>query len=359
MTQRQHKSGEAENWTVGAAKDLEIDTEANWNGREAGERILDDAGFNGDNPDPAKAKKGFLVYDAASATLKGSYKLPFADIQKGKLVAVASGIRAAASRLPQTDIPDDVQAEARKVIDVYEAQMKTEEDGKKGAGAGRTKGAKTKRGGVLVVKDLSDIGMLAWLLDYLGWAQAGARVEAALEGDNSKVPEMLAGVMQDLGAALIAMTQEEVAEALEQAQGSLGQDVDADTDDLDEDAAVVVMSAKTPLVRRFRAAFYRTKAAASRTKEGRKISAATAKNLKDMQEHHKTAMEHHRAALKEHTKGMNICADMLDGTDTAADDTAGDVEDTQATGADGAGGETATGKSRAWRLKQAEQLRLA
>lgn len=110
-------------WVVGADTGLPIDTTDSWDGPAAAERILDDAGFNGNSPDPAKAKRGFLVWDHHNPNLKGSYKLPFADLADGELKAVKGGIDAAASRLPQTDIPTDVKARARDVLDAYEKRM--------------------------------------------------------------------------------------------------------------------------------------------------------------------------------------------------------------------------------------------
>ena len=89
--------------------------------------MLDAAGFNGDSPDPAKAKRGFLAYDHHNPKLKGSYKLPFADLVGGDLKAYKSGIDAAASRLPDTDIPDDVKTKVRAVIDSYEKRMKPDD----------------------------------------------------------------------------------------------------------------------------------------------------------------------------------------------------------------------------------------
>jgi len=60
-----------------------------------------------------------LIYDAAAPALKGSYKLPFADIIGGALKAVDGGLSAAASRLMQTDAPKSALDEARAVLDEY------------------------------------------------------------------------------------------------------------------------------------------------------------------------------------------------------------------------------------------------
>lgn len=115
------RSDESE-WKVGASRDLPIEDSDTWDGSAAEASIFEHAG--GDEFDPAKVRKGFLIYDAAKPKLRGSYKLPFARVVDGELKAVKGGIRAAASRLQQTDAPQAVLDEARKVIDHYEEKMK-------------------------------------------------------------------------------------------------------------------------------------------------------------------------------------------------------------------------------------------
>lgn len=110
-------------WDCKASRDLPIDTESSWDGGAAKGRLLDAAGIGGDSPDHAMAAKGFLAVDTANPDLKGSYKLPFADMKDGKMTALKSGIDAAASRLPQADIPESVQKDARAVLDAYEGKM--------------------------------------------------------------------------------------------------------------------------------------------------------------------------------------------------------------------------------------------
>lgn len=138
----------AEDWKCGAARDLPLDEEGAWDGPAAEASIFAHAG--GDDFDPAEARKGFLAYDASAPKLRGSYRLPFADVADGKLTAKASGIRSAASRLPQTDIPDDVKTSARAVLDHYEAQMKKS----KAAGDGTD-----SAGGALVAAPVGNCGM--------------------------------------------------------------------------------------------------------------------------------------------------------------------------------------------------------
>lgn len=110
-------------WKVGAARDLPIDEADSWDGAAAAKRMLDAAGFDGDGPDTAKAARGFLLHDAANPALRGSYKLPFADIVDGALEAVKAGISAAKGRLDQTDAPAGVLADAKAVIDGYEKRF--------------------------------------------------------------------------------------------------------------------------------------------------------------------------------------------------------------------------------------------
>lgn len=193
-----HQPGKAAapEWKVGASRNLPIDADSAWDGEAAKASIFKQAGFDGDSPDTAYARKGFLVYDAAAPKLKGSYKLPFAQVKDGRLTALASGIRAAASRLPQTDIPDDVQTKARAVIDHYEAKM--------GDKAGRAS----------KVKGLYDVACLCELVCRLGYLHDSACFEAECEGDNSKLPAMLAASLQSLCSDLLAMTAEEVGELL-------------------------------------------------------------------------------------------------------------------------------------------------
>ncbi len=110
-------------WKCSAARNLPIDESDAWDGPAAAKRMLDAAGFDGDNPDASKARRGFLAWDSANPGLRTSYKLPFADIVAGRLEAVGGGLRASASRLPQTDIPQDVKDEARSVLDGYFAKL--------------------------------------------------------------------------------------------------------------------------------------------------------------------------------------------------------------------------------------------
>lgn len=116
-----HKAVEVEEWKCGAARDLPVDEDGAWDGAAAEASIFEHAG--GEDFDHEIARKGFLAYDASAPKLRGSYKLPFAHVTGGEMKAMASGIRAAASRLPDTDVPDGVKESARSVLDHYETKM--------------------------------------------------------------------------------------------------------------------------------------------------------------------------------------------------------------------------------------------
>jgi uncharacterized protein len=104
-------------FAVGAANDLPISTSDVWDGGAAARAIFGWAG--GEDFDPARARRGFLAYDREAPELRGSYKLPFARPVGGILTAIAGGLRAAASRLPQADMPQGVKDRARSVLDGY------------------------------------------------------------------------------------------------------------------------------------------------------------------------------------------------------------------------------------------------
>lgn len=114
----------ASEWKCSAARDLPIDEESAWDGGAAEKAIFSHFGFDGDKPDTAGAAKAFLFHDAANPEKRGSYKEPIATVKGGKCVAVAAGIRAAASRLSATQGPSsEVKAEAEGVIKAYEKRF--------------------------------------------------------------------------------------------------------------------------------------------------------------------------------------------------------------------------------------------
>lgn len=125
-------------WKCGASRDLAVEDSDAWDGPAAEKSIFEWAG--GEDFDPAKARKGFLFYDAAKPKERGSYKDPIAHVVGGELKVPTGAIRAAASRVPQTDIPDSVKSDGEAVLAHYK-----EKAGIKSAGEGTNVG-----GGALV-----------------------------------------------------------------------------------------------------------------------------------------------------------------------------------------------------------------
>ncbi len=269
VTQRSN----AGDWKCGVSRDLPIEDSDAWDGPAAEESIFAWAG--GDDFDPTKARKGFLAYNAAKPKERGSYKLPLAHVVDGRMKVPKGAIRAAASRLPQADIPADVEATAREVLDHYEE--------KAGMKDGKDRSAKVtyrplKRG-------LYEVASLAYMLEQLGYAHACSEYEAEIEGDASKVPAMLGEALTQFGAALIAMTSEEVNELL------AGKDLeieDADPDEIVVEERAFVAAGKTVRARAWRRGVAMARA-------GRTLSASNEKKLEAAQGHHARALKHHKA----------------------------------------------------------------
>ena len=119
---RREHGNPGEGWKCGAAGDLPIDDDRAWDADAARERVFRWAGFDGRNPDPIKARRAFLCYDASEPLLRGSFKLPFADVLEERLTAIRRGIDAATSMLERTEVPDPEKERARQVIKSYEAR---------------------------------------------------------------------------------------------------------------------------------------------------------------------------------------------------------------------------------------------
>jgi HK97 family phage prohead protease len=262
-----------EDWRVGAARDLPIEDSDEWDGPAAQKSIFAWAG--GDDFEPAKARQGFLVYDAAKPKLKGSYKLPIAHAVDGELQVPKGAIRAAASRLPQTDIPKDVEAEAEEVLDHYRKKAGIGDEGR-----GRLRPVTRARrvGAAGSLRGLPHVANLCWLIDQMLALHSSVAVEAALEGDPTEIPGQLHDVIAALGEVLTGMTEEEVAEIL--ATGN------------DEDDEVMEM-AHLSAQERFRLALARARTRA-------RAPASNGERIEEAQDHHKRALDHHARAVDHH-----------------------------------------------------------
>jgi HK97 family phage prohead protease len=203
LTVERQNSAPTAVWKVGASRNLPVQKAAAADRELVVQSILDLAEFGSDHPNQNFARKGFLVYDADDAGSDSAYRIPFADVVDGRLSVTAAGIAAAKSLLLESDLPTDVAAKARAVLEHYEAKM-----------AGTV--TVTKDQAPLKIKDLYDVASLAYALNSLGYLQSNAAWEAEYEGDGSQVPQMIADACRTLADALVAMTTEEVSELLTQ-----------------------------------------------------------------------------------------------------------------------------------------------
>lgn len=171
--------------------------------------------------------------------------------------------------------------------------------------------------GVYSISDLCSV------FNQLGWQTEHAQWEAALEGDGSQVPAMLAAIMHDLGDAILAMAAEEIAEAL--ANYPVDVEVEIENDNsLGAEERAHVRAAAMPLVRAFRYGM-----AQANIRAGKKLSAETAKCLREAKAQHEEAIGLHRQAIAKHKEGLASVDDMLEragATDLANDDAGEEVD---------------------------------
>ena len=310
-------------WKCGAKRGFAIqDGDPAWDGSAAEAAIFRWAG--GDEFDPAKARQCFLAYDADAPENRGSYKLPFVNIVDGDPVVPKSALRAAsgAHGIAAADIGDAKDA-AQRVLDAYKKKAGVGQDDE-GDAAERTRRELVKRG-------MYGIAQLAYILDQVAYAKDCATYEAACEGDASRVPAMIGEGLVALGNALVAMTEEEVAELL------AGDDDDDGIIYLDADEIRAIEAIRSPHRRAFLRGMFGARAALTAKRAGKALSAANAARIGEAEGHHARAMDHHRAATDSHAS----MGGHLDGLR--------DAVDTMAT-AISAGGE---GESRARRLARA------
>lgn len=159
---------------------------------------------------------------------------------------------------------------------------------------------------VAFTRGMYDVGRLCSLFSELGWQTDMAKYEAAMEGDGSQVPAMLAGIMHDLGDAILAMAAEEIAEALAQYATEVEVEIEADTS-LGAEERAHVRSGATPAVRAFRYGV-----AAAQVRAGKKLSAETAKCLREAKALHEEAIGLCRSSIAKHKEGLASVDDMLE-----------------------------------------------
>ena len=111
-------------WKVYGDTDLPLaDRDREWEGDTATASIFDKAGWDTGHPDYAFARRGFFAYDDEASENKTAYKLPFAEVIKGRLEAVPRGIFSVAQILEGArggvDLPDQVKAAIRRKVTQY------------------------------------------------------------------------------------------------------------------------------------------------------------------------------------------------------------------------------------------------
>ncbi len=115
---------------VTSFEDLPLgEREKQWDGDAAEGRVREWAGGK-DDMDWPKYRGAFLWYDADEPELFGSYKLGYADVEDGKLIAMPRGVFAAAGALQGArggvDIPAEDDEKVREHLAEYYAKMRTE-----------------------------------------------------------------------------------------------------------------------------------------------------------------------------------------------------------------------------------------
>lgn len=216
----------------------------------------------------------------------------------------------------------------------------------------RTRQNRAHRAGRLTfTRGLYDVAQLCYLFTQLGWHVDEAKFEAAIEGDASEVPAMLVAVLADLGDALIAMTIEEVAEAL------AGHDVEPDLDDADEVLEAGerqhISSALSPEVRAFRRGI-----AHAKLRAGKALSAETVRCLREAADSHDEAMALHRSAIAKHRAGLSAVNDLMERTASTDSENEQDTTVQTSSGTDSSDG-SANGRAtdQDFRKRQADLLR--
>jgi len=208
------RAANSSDWKCAASDSLAINHTADWDGAAAADRMIEAATADG-KIDSGRAAMGFLLYDVGNPDEKGSYKEPFADIVDGKLVAVASGVRAAATRLPDVkDVAEEATKQARAILDAYEAQMTKDADDAARAFAAKIRTtAKDFR-----TRGLYELSMLCDLLGYADYVCCRMEQEASDEQDGSPNPARMRAWVDEGNRIIAAVAAEETAENIQGTQ---------------------------------------------------------------------------------------------------------------------------------------------
>lgn len=267
----------------------------------------------GDDFDPARARKGFLVYDAAKPKQRSSYQFPIAHVVDGRLKVPKGAIRAAASQLSKTDLPDEIRTAAQAVIDHYQerAGMADTNVDRSVIKTKHTRALDRASKTAIVKRGLYQVSRLACMLEEFGYAHTASEWEAEIEGDDSPVPAMLGAALVKFGEAFIAMTKEEVAELL------AAKDLEIDEESIVVEERAYVAAAKTPATRAWRVGVAMARA-------GKALSASNQEKLGKVDESHTRALKHQKA-LGEHQAAIGGNMDAITEQQSKASEAHGEL----------------------------------
>jgi HK97 family phage prohead protease len=179
-----------------------------------------------------------------------------------------------------------------------------------------------RQGPVTFKRGLYQVAQLCYLFEELGWQVDMAKWEAECEGDASKLPAMLGAVLAELGDALLAMTAEEIAEAL------AGRDLEPEEDEADVVLLVEerahIRAATSPAVRAFRRGL-----ALAKLRAGKTLSDETVRCLREALATHEEGLALHRSAMRKHKDGIGALEALMEtaGVSEAEDDVADETSD--------------------------------
>lgn len=243
----------------------------------------------GDDFDPSRARKGFLVYDAAKPKQRSSYQFPIAHVVDGRLKVPKGAIRAAASQLSKTDLPDEIRTAAESVIHYYQerAGMADTNVERSVIKTKHTRALDRSTKTAIVKRGLYEVASLAYMLEQFGYAHACSEWEAEIEGDESPVPAMMGEALVKMGEAFLAMGKEELTELL------AGKGLEIDEEAIVVEERAYVAAAKTPATRAWRAGVAMARA-------GKALSASNQDKLAKVGESHDRALKNHKELGQHH-----------------------------------------------------------
>lgn len=287
-------------------------------------------GFDPDELEPLDTKKP-----------RGGQRISIWDLLELSFVSVPSDIGAVVTNRAHGD---DEMADIVESVSAPDVAPKP---------ANRAKTAMHRGTRVTFTRGLYQVANLCTLLIDLGWQIDMAKWEAEIEGDESKVPAMLAACLGDLGDALLAMTTEEITELL----AGHGVELCPEAEEVDVILLVEerehIAAATSPAVRAFRRGMAHAKLRAGRT-----LSTETVRCLREAKALHEDAIGLHRTALRKHSDALGAIDDLMDRSGVSEPD-GDDAADTEAP-ADAADKEELDGErmSQDFRRREAELMEI-